>query len=108
MAGVGTKTVGGSGRNKTTTKSTTGGKKAVDVASLPSTARRCVSLSFLLRFTEHYDLWHKTTRDVVADVIVPLTKDKACCWSELEPETSLLRKGSKDTHFVPPCSDDAP
>eukprot|EP00873_Tetraselmis_striata_P004645 jgi/Tetstr1/424909/TSEL_015403.t1 len=70
-----------------------GRRKGVDVATLPSTARRCVSLSFLLRLTDHYGLWDKTTRDVVAEVIVPLTKEKACCWSELDPETSLLREG---------------
>ena len=65
--------------------------KKIDVSTLPSTAKRSVSLAFLSRFTEHFDLWDKSTVEVVKNVIVPATAEAKCCWSELPPEQSLLR-----------------
>eukprot|EP00912_Choanoflagellata_sp_UC4_P001341 UC4_evm1s827 len=66
--------------------------KAVDISRLPSTAKRSVSLAFLVRFTEKYDCWTMATSEVVKKIVAPTTKDKGCCWSELPPDQSLLRK----------------
>ena len=75
-------------KNSTTASASKGGP--ITRESLPSTALRCVSLSFLLRFTDHYQLWHHLTRDVVSEVIAPLSKEQQCVWSDLDPAVSLL------------------
>mmetsp|Transcript_7926 Transcript_7926/g.13142 ORF Transcript_7926/g.13142 Transcript_7926/m.13142 type:complete len:415 (-) Transcript_7926:180-1424(-) len=68
-------------------------KKPVDRSTLPSTATRCVSLAFLIRFTNHYNMWHKQTKDVVKEVIVPATSEIKSVWSDLEDSQSLLMNG---------------
>lgn len=77
-----------SSEKETNTKKS--GRNVVSIESLPSTALRCVSLSFLVRFTDHHQLWHRKTKDVVRDIIVPLSESEQCVWSDLEPATSLL------------------
>lgn len=72
-------------------KGTGKAKNVIERETLPSTALRCVSLAFLLRFTDHYKLWHHLTKDVVGEVIVPLSKQQQCVWSDIDPSISLLQ-----------------
>ena len=68
-------------------------KRGIAVNSLPSTAKRCVSLSFILRFTKHFNLWHKKTFEVVKEIIVPMTSNAQVAWADLPPEESLCEEG---------------
>jgi hypothetical protein len=78
-------------KSKTTNKNKT--SKTIEISSLPSTAKRCVSLSFLIRFTNHFQLWNKLTSEVVREVIVPITSDRKVVWTDLDTNESLLHDG---------------